>query len=231
MSLLWMLIVGLVVGALAKLLMPGRDPGGIIVTMLLGVVGAVVAGYGGRALGVYGPGQTPGLIASILGAMALLLVYRLVARRGRSDGCSPGPRDSAPSDAAAGGGAPGTTPACGGRRGPAGAGGSGGALSSSSAKARSRASCSAVSSGDRDAEVHVQVALPPFAQVGQPRPRRVTMSPGWVPAPTSISSSSARVGTLDAAPSAAWAKLSVTSVCRSAPSRSKRGSGVTRMPT
>jgi uncharacterized membrane protein YeaQ/YmgE (transglycosylase-associated protein family) len=71
----------LVVGALAKLVMPGRDPGGIIVTMLLGVVGAVVAGYGGRALGVYGAGQAPGLIASIIGAMAVLLVYRLVARR------------------------------------------------------------------------------------------------------------------------------------------------------
>jgi uncharacterized membrane protein YeaQ/YmgE (transglycosylase-associated protein family) len=81
MSLLWMLVVGLVVGALAKLFMPGRDPGGIIVTMLLGVVGAVVAGYGGRALGVYGSGETPGLIASILGAMALLVIYRLATRR------------------------------------------------------------------------------------------------------------------------------------------------------
>jgi uncharacterized membrane protein YeaQ/YmgE (transglycosylase-associated protein family) len=81
MSLLWMLIVGLVVGALAKLFMPGRDPGGIIVTMLLGVVGAFVAGWGGRALGLYGAGETPGLIASILGAMALLLIYRLVVRR------------------------------------------------------------------------------------------------------------------------------------------------------
>ena len=81
MSFLWTLIVGLVVGALAKLFMPGRDPGGIIVTMLLGVVGAVIAGWGGRALGVYGRGQAPGFIASILGAMLLLLVYRLVIRR------------------------------------------------------------------------------------------------------------------------------------------------------
>ncbi len=89
MSLLWMLIVGLVVGALAKLFMPGRDPGGIIVTMLIGVVGAIVAGYGGRALGVYGPGQTPGLIASILGAMALLLIYRMVARRRTIDSTGP----------------------------------------------------------------------------------------------------------------------------------------------
>ncbi len=81
MSLLWMLIVGLVVGALAKLFMPGKDPGGIIVTMLLGVVGAILAGYGGRALGMYSRGQTPGLIASIIGAMVVLLIYRLVLRR------------------------------------------------------------------------------------------------------------------------------------------------------
>jgi uncharacterized membrane protein YeaQ/YmgE (transglycosylase-associated protein family) len=83
MSVLWMLIVGLVVGALAKLFMPGKDPGGIIVTMLLGVVGAFIAGWGGRALGLYREGQTPGIIASILGAMVVLLLYRLVTRRRR----------------------------------------------------------------------------------------------------------------------------------------------------
>jgi uncharacterized membrane protein YeaQ/YmgE (transglycosylase-associated protein family) len=81
MGLLWTLLIGLVVGALAKLIMPGRDPGGFIITMLLGVAGAFIAGYLGKALGYYTPGHGPGLIASTLGAMALLLVYRLIARR------------------------------------------------------------------------------------------------------------------------------------------------------
>ena len=84
MSVLWMLIVGLVVGALAKLIMPGKDPGGIIVTMLLGVVGAFVAGWGGRALGFYREGQSAGIIASVVGAMVLLLVYRMVTGRRRT---------------------------------------------------------------------------------------------------------------------------------------------------
>jgi len=84
MGLLWTLIVGLVVGAVAKLLMPGRDPGGIIVTMLIGVAGALLAGFLGRAMGWYAnPGDGPGIIASIIGAMILLLLYRLlVGRRG-----------------------------------------------------------------------------------------------------------------------------------------------------
>ena len=84
MGFLWTLIVGLVVGAVAKLLMPGCDPGGIIVTMLIGVAGALLAGFLGRALGWYAnPGDTPGIIASIIGAMILLLLYRLlIGRRG-----------------------------------------------------------------------------------------------------------------------------------------------------
>jgi uncharacterized membrane protein YeaQ/YmgE (transglycosylase-associated protein family) len=70
------------VGALAKLFMPGRDPGGIIVTMLLGIAGSFVAGFIGRALGLYRASDTgPGIIASILGAMLLLFIYRLVMRR------------------------------------------------------------------------------------------------------------------------------------------------------
>ncbi len=82
MHLIWALIVGLVVGAIAKLLMPGRDPGGFIVTMLIGVAGSVVAGFLGRALGIYHAGDVaPGLIASVIGAMILLAVYRMVARR------------------------------------------------------------------------------------------------------------------------------------------------------
>jgi uncharacterized membrane protein YeaQ/YmgE (transglycosylase-associated protein family) len=84
MAILWTLIVGLVVGAIAKLFMPGRDPGGIIITMLLGVAGALVAGFLGRALGWYSsPGEGPGIIVSILGAMLLLVIYRAVVRRRR----------------------------------------------------------------------------------------------------------------------------------------------------
>jgi uncharacterized membrane protein YeaQ/YmgE (transglycosylase-associated protein family) len=84
MGFLWTLIIGLVVGAIAKLLMPGRDPGGIIVTMLIGVVGALLAGWIGRAMGWYqNPGEGPGIIASIIGAMILLFLYRLVAGRRR----------------------------------------------------------------------------------------------------------------------------------------------------
>ena len=84
MGFLWTLIIGLVVGAIAKLIMPGRDPGGIIVTMLIGVAGALLAGFLGRALGWYtNPGEGPGIIASIVGALILLLLYRLfTGRRG-----------------------------------------------------------------------------------------------------------------------------------------------------
>jgi uncharacterized membrane protein YeaQ/YmgE (transglycosylase-associated protein family) len=84
MGFLWTLIIGLVVGAIAKLLMPGRDPGGMIVTLLIGVAGALLAGFLGRALGWYNnPGEGPGIIASFIGAMLLLLIYRLfIGRRG-----------------------------------------------------------------------------------------------------------------------------------------------------
>ena len=84
MSFLWMLVVGLVVGALAKLFMPGRDPGGILVTMLLGIAGAAVAGFIGRAVGWYEPGDAAGFIASIVGAVLLLVIYRALMRRGGS---------------------------------------------------------------------------------------------------------------------------------------------------
>lgn len=84
MEFLWMILIGLVAGALAKLFMPGRDPGGIIVTILLGIAGAIVAGWLGRAVGWYGPDDTgPGLIAAIIGAMLLLFVYRLAISRRR----------------------------------------------------------------------------------------------------------------------------------------------------
>jgi uncharacterized membrane protein YeaQ/YmgE (transglycosylase-associated protein family) len=84
MHIIAMLIVGLIVGALAKLFMPGRDPGGIIVTMLLGIAGSFVAGAVGRAAGWYHQGVSgPGIIASILGAMLILFLYRLVIGRSR----------------------------------------------------------------------------------------------------------------------------------------------------
>ena len=82
MSIIWTLIVGLVVGALAKLIMPGKDPGGIIVTALIGIAGAMFAAFIGRSLGFYRAGDVgPGVIASILGAMALLGIYRLITGR------------------------------------------------------------------------------------------------------------------------------------------------------
>jgi len=76
----WILF-GLVVGIIAKFLMPGRDPGGFIVTILIGIVGAVLAGWLGRAIGWYGPNDGAGLIASILGAIILLALYRMMVGR------------------------------------------------------------------------------------------------------------------------------------------------------
>ena len=78
-AILWTLIIGLIVGAIAKLLTPGKDPGGCIITILLGIAGAFVAGYLGRLAGWYQPGQPAGFIASIIGAIILLLIYRLIA--------------------------------------------------------------------------------------------------------------------------------------------------------
>jgi len=77
----WM-IFGLIVGAIAKLVMPGRDPGGIIVTMLIGIVGALLGGWVGQAIGWYRPGEGAGFLMSLLGAVLLLWLYRaFVARR------------------------------------------------------------------------------------------------------------------------------------------------------
>jgi uncharacterized membrane protein YeaQ/YmgE (transglycosylase-associated protein family) len=81
MSIIMTLIVGLVVGAVAKLLMPGRDPGGIFITIALGVVGAFVATYLGQALGLYRPGEPAGFIGAVIGALILLGIYRLVIGR------------------------------------------------------------------------------------------------------------------------------------------------------
>jgi uncharacterized membrane protein YeaQ/YmgE (transglycosylase-associated protein family) len=78
MRILWTLLIGLVIGAVAKLIMPGKDPGGIIVTMLIGVAGSFIATYAGRALGWYQEGQSAGFIMSVLGAIVLLGIYHLV---------------------------------------------------------------------------------------------------------------------------------------------------------
>jgi uncharacterized membrane protein YeaQ/YmgE (transglycosylase-associated protein family) len=78
---IWMLIIGLIAGALAKLIMPGKQGGGIVITMVLGVVGALVAGFLGRALGWYDTGEGPGIIASIVGALVVLAVYGFATRK------------------------------------------------------------------------------------------------------------------------------------------------------
>jgi uncharacterized membrane protein YeaQ/YmgE (transglycosylase-associated protein family) len=81
MGILAWILFGLVVGVIAKLLMPGRDPGGFIVTILLGVAGALVGGFVGRAMGFYEANEGAGWIMSILGAIVLLALYRMMVRR------------------------------------------------------------------------------------------------------------------------------------------------------
>ena len=81
MSFIWAIIIGLVVGALAKLIMPGRDPGGIIITILLGIAGSLVATWIGQAVHWYRPGEGAGFIASVIGAVILLAIYRAFVHR------------------------------------------------------------------------------------------------------------------------------------------------------
>jgi uncharacterized membrane protein YeaQ/YmgE (transglycosylase-associated protein family) len=81
MSIIWTLIIGLVAGALAKFLMPGRDPGGFIITMLLGVAGAFIATWLGQAVGWYQAGEGAGFIGAVVGAVILLIIYRMVMKR------------------------------------------------------------------------------------------------------------------------------------------------------
>jgi len=81
MGILMTILVGFIVGLIAKMLMPGRDPGGFIVTILLGIAGAFIAGYLGQAFGLYRSGEPAGFLASIVGAMLLLFVYRLASGR------------------------------------------------------------------------------------------------------------------------------------------------------
>jgi len=82
MSIIGMILIGLIAGAIAKLVMPGKDPGGFIVTILLGIAGSIVAGFLGRVLGWYSEGETAGFIASIVGAILLLALYRMLTGRG-----------------------------------------------------------------------------------------------------------------------------------------------------
>ena len=81
MGIIWTIVIGFVVGLLAKMLMPGKDPGGFIVTVLIGIVGSVLATYGGQALGLYQAGEAAGFIGSLVGAIVLLVIYRVI--RGR----------------------------------------------------------------------------------------------------------------------------------------------------
>jgi uncharacterized membrane protein YeaQ/YmgE (transglycosylase-associated protein family) len=81
MGILGWIVFGLIVGAIAKLLMPGRDPGGIIVTMVLGIVGALLGGFLGRALGMYSADEPAGFIMALVGAVLVLFIYRISVGR------------------------------------------------------------------------------------------------------------------------------------------------------
>jgi uncharacterized membrane protein YeaQ/YmgE (transglycosylase-associated protein family) len=81
MGVLGWIIFGLIVGIVAKFLMPGRDPGGFIVTILIGIAGALVGGYLGRAVGWYREGDPVGFLMAVLGSIVLLALYRMLARR------------------------------------------------------------------------------------------------------------------------------------------------------
>lgn len=81
MSILWMIIIGFVIGLIARFLMPGRDPAGMIMTIVLGIVGSFLAGFIGQALGLYSSGEPAGFLMSVVGAMLVLFLYRQVSRR------------------------------------------------------------------------------------------------------------------------------------------------------
>ena len=81
MNIIWTLIIGLLAGIVAKLLMPGRDPGGFIITILLGIAGAFLATWLGQAIGWYEAGEGAGFIGAVVGAVIILIIYRMIARR------------------------------------------------------------------------------------------------------------------------------------------------------
>jgi uncharacterized membrane protein YeaQ/YmgE (transglycosylase-associated protein family) len=80
MSIIGTILIGFIVGLLAKFVMPGKDPGGFFITAAIGIVGSLIATYGGRALGIYGGEEAAGFIGAFVGAIVLLIVYRLIAR-------------------------------------------------------------------------------------------------------------------------------------------------------
>jgi uncharacterized membrane protein YeaQ/YmgE (transglycosylase-associated protein family) len=80
MTIIWIIIVGFVVGLLAKMLTPGRDPSGFIITVAIGIAGSLLATYGGQALGLYQAGEAAGFIGSLVGAIILLAIYHLIRR-------------------------------------------------------------------------------------------------------------------------------------------------------
>ncbi|WP_431099357.1 GlsB/YeaQ/YmgE family stress response membrane protein [Polaromonas aquatica] len=81
MTILWTILIGFLIGLVAKFLMPGRDPGGFIITVLIGIAGSFIATYLGMAMGWYQQGETAGFIAAVLGSIVLLLGYRMIAKR------------------------------------------------------------------------------------------------------------------------------------------------------
>ena len=81
MQLIWTIVIGFIVGVVAKLLTPGKDPGGFFITAALGIVGSLAATYAGQALGLYSANQSAGFIGAVIGAVFLLLLYRLIVRR------------------------------------------------------------------------------------------------------------------------------------------------------
>ncbi len=81
MHFLWTILIGLVIGAVAKFLTPGRDPGGFLITVLIGIAGSIVATFIGRALGLYAEGDSAGFLMSVVGAILLLFVYHMIAGR------------------------------------------------------------------------------------------------------------------------------------------------------
>jgi uncharacterized membrane protein YeaQ/YmgE (transglycosylase-associated protein family) len=83
MAILWAILIGFIVGVVAKFLMPGRDPGGFFITAILGIVGALLATFLGQALGWYAAGQAAGFIGSVIGAMIVLFLYHVIRGRRR----------------------------------------------------------------------------------------------------------------------------------------------------
>jgi len=81
MSIIWTILIGLIAGALAKLIMPGKDPGGIIITILIGIAGSILFTYLGKFLGIYQEGEAAGFIGATIGAIILLAIYRLFKKK------------------------------------------------------------------------------------------------------------------------------------------------------